>query len=241
MNRVEDIERYLRAKLAVEHQPDTGPKAPPARPFVTISRSAGTGGRDLADAIVEHFDARRDTELFHGWRVYDRQVCEIVAEDPRFASSLDQLLEEEYRSKTNDFFHQIVRSTVDQHLVMNRVFLVVRTIAGMGRAVIVGRAGAQVTRGMPEGVSIRMDAPESWRVERAARLLERSEKDARAGCRKRDTGRARLIRTHFDVDVADPFEYDAVFNAARLDHREIAVAVGGLVASRHVGSASGAR
>lgn len=236
MNRVADIERYLRARLAVDHRPDDTPPDAARHPFVTVSRAAGTGGRDLGEAIVAEFDARSDRSLFDGWRVYDRQVCQLVAEDPRFGSSLDQLLEEEYRSRTNDFFHQMLRSTVDQNVVMDRVFLVVRTIAGMGRAIIIGRAGAQVTRGMSDGVSVRIDAPEEWRIARAAHHLGLPERDARAGCRKRDADRARLLRAHFGADVADPFEYDVVFNAARLDHATMAAAVGDLVAARCAGS-----
>lgn len=232
MNRVENIERYLRAKLAADIRPRDTTEGPGVHPFVTISRQAGTGGHELADAMLDVFAEEPDTNLFSGWQVYDKTVCEIVAQDPKFASSLDSLLEEEYRSKANDFFHQVLRSTVDQNMVMDRVFLVVRTIAGMGKAVIVGRAGAQVTRGMPQGVSIRMVAPEAYRIERAMRIRGISEREARAGGRKRDTDRARLIKAHFDCDIADPTGYDATFNAASLDHHQMARAVARLVRER---------
>ena len=232
MNRVEHVERYLRARLAVEQPRRPMPEDGDGHPFVTISRQAGTGGHALADMLLEVFAEESDAELFTDWQVYDRTVCEIVAHDPRFAPSLDSLLEEEYRSRANDFFHQVLRSTVDQNMVMDRVFLVVRTIARMGKAIIVGRAGAQVTRGMPEGVRIRMMAPEEDRIDRAMREHGLSERAARSGGRKRDADRARLVRAHFDVDIADPGGYDATFNAGSLSHRDIACAVARLVEQR---------
>lgn len=239
MNRVEHIERYLKASLAADRRSGGRDDGAGGRPFVTISRQAGTGGHALADAMLEVFDREPDEDLFSGWQVYDRTVCEIVAKDPRFTRSLDSLVEEEYRSRTNDFFHQVLRSTVDQNMVMDRVFLVVRTIARMGRAIIVGRAGAQVTRGMPEGVSVRMIAPEAARIARAMRVHDLSERAARSGGRKRDADRARLVRAHFDVDISDPASYDATFNAATLTHEQIAAAVARLVAERAIVTTTG--
>ena len=232
MNRVEHIERYVSAQLAAGRVAPGRGSDPAVHPFVTISRQAGTGGHELADTLLDVFSEESDVGLFKGWQVYDRSVCEIVARDRRFAASLDSLLDEEYRSRANDFFHQVVRSTVDQNMVMDRVFLVVRTIARMGRAIIVGRAGAQVTRGMDQGVSLRIVAPESDRIARVMDIHGITERYARAGCRKRDADRARLIRSNFGADVADPVEYDVVANVGLLDRRHIARAVATLVAER---------
>ena len=232
MNRVEHIERYLTARLAAMQRMTEPEPGGGLHPFVTISRQAGTGGHELAETMLEVFDAEADDDLFSGWQVYDREVCEIVAEDVRFASSLDSLLDEAYRSRANDFFHQIVRSTVDQSMVMDRVFLVVRTIARMGRAIIVGRGGAQVTRGMANGVAVRIVAPETHRIERAMATDGISERAARARGRSRDGDRARLIRKHFGVDIADPAEYDATFNVAALGRTSVSRAVARLVEDR---------
>lgn len=232
MDRVDMIERYLKATIAAEHSQrhPSGERGP--RPFVTISREAGTGGHELADAMLEVFAAQPDEDVFGGWLVYDRSVCEIVAKDPSYARSFDSLVEEEYRSRADDFFHQMVRATVAQHLVMERAFLVVRTIAGMGHAIIVGRGGSHVTRDLPQGVSIRMVAPLDDRIARAMNRLGISEREARAQARKRDEGRARLIRAHFGSDIDDPTAYDAIFNAGSLSHHDIAEAVAELVRLR---------
>jgi cytidylate kinase len=231
MSRVGDIDRYLRAYFASQQMPEGEPSEPQPHPFVTISRQAGIGGHALADEIVDVFSSI-DDPIFSGWRVYDRTLCEMVAEDPRYRKSLDSLLDEEYRSKANDFFHQMVRSTVDQKLVMNRVFLAVRTVAGMGRSVIVGRAGSHVTQDMPEGISIRVVASEDVRIQRAMDMHGLTEREARAGGRKRDADRARLIRAHFGADIDDATGYDAVFNAGMVSFGEIARSVAVMVSAR---------
>ncbi len=232
MSRVEDVDRYLRAYFAAQRMPEPPTTEERVRPFVTISRQAGTGAHALGDAMLDVFSQKRDADLFDGWQVFDKSLCEIVVQDGRFARSLDSLIEEEYRSKTNDFFHQMMRSTVDQSMVMKRVFLVVRTVASMGKTIIVGRAGSHVTKDMPQGVSIRLVGPEDLRIRRAMAVNDISEKDARAGARKRDSARARLLKQHFGTDIDDPTAYDAIFNAGNVDHVEIASSVACLIRER---------
>lgn len=232
MSRVEDVDRYLRAYFAAQRMPEPPTSDERVRPFVTISRQAGTGAHALGDRMLDVFSQQPDVELFGGWQVFDRSICDIVVQDTRFAKSLDSLIEEEYRSKTNDFFHQMMRSTVDQSMVMKRVFLVVRTIASMGKAIIVGRAGSHVAKDMSQGVAIRLIADEDVRVARAMEANAISEKDARAGAHKRDGARARLLKQHFDADIDDTAAYDAVFNVGRATHHEIASSVACLVRAR---------
>ena len=236
MSRVEDIDRYLRAYFAAQRMPEPPTSDERVRPFVTISRQAGTGAHALGDSMLDVFSRQPDTEMFGGWQVFDRNLCEIVVQDTRFAKSVDSLIEEEYRSKTNDFFHQMMRSTVDQSMVMKRVFLVVRTVASMGKAIIVGRAGSHVTKDMPLGVSIRLIGDEDIRVARAMTANAISKKDAHAGARKRDEARARLLRQHFDADIDDTAAYDAVFNVGRATHHEIASSVTCLIRARVQGN-----
>ncbi len=232
MSRVEDIDRYLRAHFAAEQRPASTPTDSRVHPFITISRQTGIGGHALADAMLKVFDGQQDVHVFGGWKVYDRSLCEIVAKDPRFSQSIDSLIEEEYRSKTNDFFHQMLRSTADQSMVMNRVFLVVRAVAGMGKAIIVGRGGSHVTADMPQGISLRIVAPEDVRIARAMEVHGLSEREALAGARKRDTDRARLLRARFGADIDDPTGYDVTWTVGNVTFEEISEATATLVRCR---------
>ena len=224
MKNLDAIARYLSIQAAqMKISEKAAPGAP--RPFVTISRQAGAGGHALADILLEVFAAQEDADLFGGWRIFDRRLCEIVAEHPTYKNSMPSLLNEEYRPKAHDFFHQLFHSTVDQDLLMAEVFRVVRTVAGVGKAIIVGRAGSEVTRGQAPGVSVRLIAPEEVRIRGVMEFYGLDEKTARAEATKLDTGRARLLKTHFKADIDDPLLYDAVWNTGDVSVEVIAECV----------------
>ncbi|MEA1903288.1 MAG: cytidylate kinase-like family protein [Actinomycetota bacterium] len=210
MTQLEKVERYLRAQMVRNRERQGTPQAG-ARPFITISRQAGAGGHRLAQSLLETF-AAEENELFDGWQVFDKRLCELVADDSTYTHSLDSLLAEEYRTRTDEFFHQILRSSVDQRAVAEKVFRVVRAVASVGKAIIIGRAGSEVTRDMDGGIHVRLIASETVRIHGVMDHYGIEEKAARGESKRLDTARARLLKTHFGVDIADPTRYDVVFN-----------------------------
>jgi len=182
--------------------------------------------------MLVEFGRQDDAETFAGWRVYDRSICELVVRDKRFSSSLDALLDEEYRTRSHNLYHQLVTASADQSAVMNRVFLVVSAIAGMGKAIVIGRAGAQVTRGMPHGVSMRLVSSHDDRVSAAMDRFGMTEREASADIRRRDASRHRMVKERFGVDISDPAQYDLTWNVGTATHDEISAAVVELVRKR---------
>jgi len=216
MKNLERIERYLSAH-AKQMRAHDGTTEPTVRPFVTISRQAGAGGHALAESLVEVFSRQEEVELFGGWQIFDRKLCEMVARNPIYSASMSSLIAEEYRTKPTDFFHQILRSTVDQDTLMNEVFRVVGAVASIGKCVILGRAGSEVTRSLRPGVAVRLVAPEDVRIQGVMDFYGlKTVKEGRAEAAKLDTARARLLMTHFGVDIDDPTLYDAVWNTGQV-------------------------
>ena len=205
----------------------------PSRPngFVTISRQAGALGHSLAHRLVERF-GEEDDEVFSCWQVFDQRLCEIVAEDPKMAKALDSLLAEEYHTPASDFFRQAIAPTVDQDVLIARVFEVVRTIAATGRAIIVGRAGSEVTRDLPHGVRIRLVAAHDVRVDRLMELNGVDRREAAREAKRIDQHRARLLQARFGIDIDDPLSYDVVWNTGSATVDEIADATVMLVRAR---------
>jgi len=231
---VEKVERYLKSQTAHYRHLGDVDAAHEAHPFVTISRQAGTGGQALAEVMVRTFDAQSDTELFGGWQVFDRRLCEMVADHPRLSESLESLVTEEYRTRTDEFVRQVLRPGVDQEFVMRRVFHVVASVAAIGKAVIVGRAGSHVTAGLGPAVRLRLVAPEADRIARLMEVLGVEERDARDEARRLDASRARLLKAQFHADIDDPTCYDAVWNTASATGDEIAAAVVTLLRHRAI-------
>jgi len=220
MEHVSDVVRYLDTAAYRMEQ------APPARrfghsPFVTISRQAGADAHALARAVLDAL-ARRRGEAFEGWEVFDKYLFQMLAEDPRLKAPMKYLLDEEYHSRATDYFEQLFGWYTPQDVLMSRIFRSVRAIAGSGKVVIVGRAGACVTADMRGGIHVRLVASLEHRVEALRRRTGYAEKRAKQRLEELDHGREMLIRQHFRRDVKDPLLYDAVFNQDRVPLGEIA-------------------
>lgn len=236
----ERVERYLKARMATMQETDspiTSPLTQP-HPFVTISRQAGAGGHSLATALLEEFATQDDTEVFGGWRIFDQELCHMVAGDERFAAELEPLINEEYRSSSSELVRQLLRPGIDQDTVMNRVFQVVRAVAEMGKTIILGRAGSEVTRDLELGVSVRLIAPMHSRLSRLAATHSVSAAKAASMAKKLDAQRSRLLRAHFGADIDDPLGYDVTFNTDHLAFDGIAKAIAAIVSHRAEHAAS---
>ena len=235
-SRLTGIEAYLAAHSTEMSADNENGADTRVRPFITISRQAGAGGHRLAETLLEVFAGQDDVDLIGGWQVYDRRLCEIVAENPTHSQSMSSHLAEEYRTRTDEFLRQMLGSSIDQDMLMLHVFQVVSAVASIGKAIIVGRAGSEVTRDMEHGLALRLIAPEETRIERVMGYYDLDEKAARLEARRIDTSRARLLKSHFRVDIDDPTRYDAVWNTGRVSVDLIADSV--VAALRHMVSSN---
>ncbi len=230
MSPANPIERFLHG-----HMYDTkaeGGLAGALRPFVTISRQAGAGGHTLAKTLIAKFDERPNKQLFGDWEMFDQKLVAMVSDDPDLRVSVEALLGEEYRKAADDFFRQLLTATTHQDIVMDRMFRLVRTIAEVGKSVIVGRAGSEVTRGLGPSVSVRLVAPAEARAKRMMELYDLSEKKGIESVNKHDSGRARMLKRHFRVNIDDPLLYDAIWNTAQASFDEIAASIATILETR---------
>lgn len=220
MTPVNPVERFIHGHLYGPR--DSGRALDRVRPFVTISRQAGAGGHTLAGILLDRLNDDPDKELFGGWEMFDQKLVSMVADDPDLTVSAESLLGEEYHKTADDFFRQILTSTTHQDIVMDRIFRLVRVLAEVGKAVIVGRAGSEVTRDLGPSVAVRLVAPKEQRVARMMELHELNEKKATELTDKYDSGRARLLKRHFKADIDDPLRYDATWNTGSASFEAIA-------------------
>ena len=219
MNHLQIIHEYLQEKRSLSNLPTTG------LPFVTISRQAGAGGHLLAHVLTTDFLKYDEEDLFHGWHVFDREICEIIAEDPALQLSMDALMSEQLKSEFADFMDGLFLGRSEQYDLHKRTFQIVRLLASLGKVIIVGRAAACVTRDLPGGFHVRLVAPEPARVRWMMDKLKIGRDEAEKMIRRQEADRRTLLHTYFDRDVDDPLLYDAVWNAERCDPHEISRSV----------------
>ncbi len=211
---VEPILAYLRAAAASEK----GAAARESLPFVTVSRQAGVGGTSLANLLAQRLS------LLEGkpWRVFDRELCEEVAVDPKLSVTIESLMREIYRASFEEYVAHFILDESPQAAVVKSMLQTVRAAALTGRAVIVGRGGSLVTRGMALGVHIRLVRPRSQRVAALRDRFSFSQKQAEQECERIDASRRRLAKDYFARDIDDPLLYDAVWNVDRVPLETVA-------------------
>jgi cytidylate kinase len=195
-------------------------------PFVTISRQSGAGGHMLAKAILtENEKQAKIDEMFHGWQVFDREVCALVAQDPELNGSFDAMLTERYQTETQQIVHDMLNGRSRQYVMYKRIFEIVRILATLGKTIIIGRGGECVTRKMPQGIHIRLIASERTRIQAIMEDHHFERKEAEKVMHQQDKERARLIQDYFSADIDNPLLYDAIFNIDKLSTSDLAAVI----------------
>ena len=145
----------------------------------------------------------------------------MVAQDPKLKDLVESLRRTEYHSHAEDILTQFIHGSASQDLVIKKMFQLMRTFAHHGKVILVGRGASMLTRDLPLGIHIRLEAPLEARVKRMMNAFSLSEKEARETIETQDKAKAELVKTFFHKDVRDPLLYDMVWNTERVPIAEI--------------------
>jgi cytidylate kinase len=180
--------------------------------YVTISREAGAQGTVIAQRVSEIL----------GWENYDRNLLDQVAQRHKESRLMLDLVDE---TESNWVF-DVLGTWMDHCIITHEKYVtqmnhMIQILARRGPAVFVGR-GAQFLLPRARIVSVRVVAPEAYRVEQVRQRLGIERRDAIHWVRRTDRGRSEFVQRFFHRDVADPHLYDIVFNVERFGPAEIA-------------------
>ncbi len=150
-----------------ERRSDAAGEGEKIGPFLTISRQFGCYGFSLGLLLLEILND--DAPAAQAWHIYNREILQRLATETNMAS---ELLDRERRSKPKlivDFFRSLSKSKIPSgYEIRNRITTIIRGLAMEGHAIIIGQGGAGATQDMPNGLSIRLEAPLGWRVKQVA-------------------------------------------------------------------------
>ncbi len=191
-------------------------------PFVTISRQAGAGGNALAVALEEKIQQLRNEPLFRGWQLCGHELCQMIGQDPTLKTVVDSLRQTEYHSQAEDMLSQLIYGSSSQDLAVKRMFRLMRTFAIHGKVILVGRGSTLLTRDLPLGIHVRLEASMESRVKRMMPEFGPDEKKVRRVIEEKDKAKAELVKTFFNKDIHDPLLYDVQWNTDRVPISEIA-------------------
>lgn len=202
------------------------------RPFVTIARQAGAGGRSLAHHLAGLLNDQLDPDDEPRWRAYDRELVEKIAADHGMAMSLIRMLEEQSVHWLRDLLGGLSFEGPSDTAVFHRAVATIRALAQRGRVVLVGRGSVFITGAMAGGVHVHLIAPRPYRVKQLQRAFNLSLADADREVKRVDAARAAFYRSFFPTRTFDELAFDVTFNTARLNEPAMAQAIAPLVHAR---------
>ena len=164
-------------------------------PYLTISRQFGCYGFSLGLLMLEILNEDAPAESV--WKLYHKDILARLATETSMAT---ELLEKERRSKPRlivDFFRSLSRDRIPSgYEIRNRITTIIRGLAVDGRAIIIGQGGAGATADLPNGLSIRLEAPEAWRVKQVALREGLTESQAKSSVQAKEQEREYLRKIY---------------------------------------------
>jgi cytidylate kinase len=175
----------------------------PQQPSITISRETGAGAVTIAQMLVERLNAvSKPSGDTASWMIFDRNLEKFVVEDARLP--VEAIVEELLGLHPTQW-------TLVQHTTRT-----ILRLAGLGRAILVGRGAEAITNRLPFVFHVRLVAPLEKRIQHTSKYYKLTEEDAAKMIKEADHARRRYVRRYFDADVEDPLLYDLVLNTGRL-------------------------
>ncbi len=183
-------------------------------PLITISRECGTGGNVLGEEIARRLNRLLEVEQAP-WTVFDRNLVARMLEDNHLSASLARFIPEDKVSEIDASVGEIVGLHPNIWTLVHNTNSLMRRLAAIGRAIIVGRGANFATAGAPHALHLRLIASPEHRARRIAQVLGLSPEQALAYGRRTDHARRDYVRSFFEADIDDPSGYDLIINMDR--------------------------
>jgi cytidylate kinase len=182
----------------------------PVKPFITISREAGSGGKPIAKVIAKKLK----------YKLYDKKLIEMTAKKSKTRKALIASLDEKDRSFVDDLVHSLLNPDyVSEHEYTKNLFEVILSVARKGSCVILGRGGNFITN-QYGGLHVRIVAPFLVRAGYTAQYEKYTIYEARERMKKYDKDRKEFIKQYFGKDPSNANYYDLVINTTYLQVKE---------------------
>jgi cytidylate kinase len=173
---------------------------------VCISRESGAGGGTIARMVADRL----------GWKVYDREILEVIAHRMEVSHDVVLALDELSPGLVQDWLLPLREEHyAPQEAYLDHLAKLMLAIGSAGESVIVGR-GANFMLPRGEVLAVRVIAPLKVRAQRLSEKMGVSVRTARRAARDLDQRRLRFARTMYRADAADPHHYDLVLDSASL-------------------------
>lgn len=200
-------------------------------PFITISREYGCQGNLLAVMLKQELDKGGIP-----WRIVNKEIIYNAAKElnlhPDKISNISGAVN---RTQMDEVLHALsTKYYKSDRKIRQTVASVVMNTALSGHAIIVGRAGAAITRDLHPAIHIHMIAPIEWRLNSLLKRNGLKREETLKDLTSTDHKRYKLIRDY--LKWAEPNEqlFDLTINCSTVSHLETLELIMKLAAMRKI-------
>lgn len=188
---------------------------------LTISRQTFSGSHEIAEQLLSLI--KQDRKLgAENWALFDRDLVHKVLEDHNLPKALERFMPEDRDHDLTGVINEILGLHPSLWELFHHTCDTIIKLAKVGNVIIIGRGSHIITRHMDHVMQVRIICPLEKRIQRAARSLEISRKEATRRIKQDDTARAAFIKSHFDEAIDSVDAYDLVLNTGKLETGEAA-------------------
>ena len=181
------------------------------RPFVTVSREAGSGGKLVAKLVGKKL----------GFKVYNKVLIEMTAKKAKKRKALIEGLDERDRGFTDDLVHSLLNPEyVSEQTYIKSLCEVMLSVAQKGNCVLLGRAGNFITS-QYGGLHVRISAPFLVRAGYTSQYEGYTLYEAKERVKKVDKRRKEFVKQYFSKNPSNANYYDLVLNSTYLSIDQI--------------------
>lgn len=205
----------------------------PTRSFVTISRQCGCFGSSIAKVLIEDLKAhQKDSKVT--WDILNKDIIETSAK----ALSVDrkriqEIFDLQQESVLENFLGALTPNASMSDLKIRKTIKeVIQSFAIRGGHIFIGRGTVLITKDIPNGIHVRVEASLDWRVEQVANRMHLTTNEARKKVLEIDRKRE-LFKDYFKKRKDEYIQYDLVLNNERINVYEASQLIMELMKLRH--------
>jgi cytidylate kinase len=210
-----------------------------AGPVVTISRQTGCSARRIAiklSKILTGYSYMSDTKTDAEWLWADkdtfRQTIRDVQEELTSRNIDNPEMLERVQIISKAFSKERFEGEPDED-ALTILKDVILKLAIQGRYIILGRGATTLLADLPNRLSVRLEAPLEWRINRVAQMKNLSRQEAEEYVLKSDEKRSRFTESVIGRKYENS-DFDLIFNYASLSDDQIVEVMVNILKSKKI-------
>jgi cytidylate kinase len=210
-----------------------------AGPVVTISRQTGCSARRIAiklSKILTGYSYMSETKTDAEWQWADKDAFRQATKEVRQEMEVRKIDNPEMLEKlemvSNAFSNEKFTGILDENAITILKDIIVK-LAIQGRYIILGRGATTILADLPNKLSIRLEAPLEWRINRVAQMKNMSHDEAVKHVNEADERRRLFTETVIGRTYVNT-DFDVIFNYASLSDDQIVDAIVNILKSKKI-------